>query len=248
MNQSPETTNSNPFTKPGFIIAAALVIALIAATIVIFLLPKNQDNAQPTPAETSSTSVAIPSISTGTNESVCGLPSSSDTALGTAPKSNWELVGRMATPTDPATAGPGLTDNDGFRSCFANSPTGALYAASNVIALGSSPEQDELKLADRLLVPGPGRDAAMKSAGRLPSPTSSSDSAQIRGFLLKSYSASEADVDLAVELPNGALVHSVLSLRWVDGDWKVKAADDGQIFSSTSQLSDLSGFLLWSGV
>ncbi len=51
MSQSTEsTTESNPFTKPGFIIAAALVVALIAAAVVIFLLPKGQDNAQPAPA------------------------------------------------------------------------------------------------------------------------------------------------------------------------------------------------------
>ena len=31
-------TERNPFTKPGFVISAALVIALIAAVIVIFLL------------------------------------------------------------------------------------------------------------------------------------------------------------------------------------------------------------------
>ena len=51
MSQSTEsTTESNPFTKPGFIIAAALVVALIAAAVVIFLLPKGQDTAQPAPA------------------------------------------------------------------------------------------------------------------------------------------------------------------------------------------------------
>jgi hypothetical protein len=34
----------------------------------------------------------------------------------------------------------------------------------------------------------------------------------------------------------------------MDGDWKVKPADDGVTFSGVSQLSDLSGFILWSGV
>lgn len=243
-------TERNPFTKPGFVISAALVVALIAAVIVIFLLPKGDGGAQqPAPSTPESNSAAASTPSNAASSSICGLPSTSETALGTAPESNWELVGRMATPTDPATFGPGVTDSDGFRSCFAHSPTGALYAAANVIALGSSTEQDELKLADKLLVPGPGRDAAIKDAeNRSPSSATGTDSAQIRGFLIKSYSATEADVDLALELPNGALAHSVLSLRWVDGDWKVKAADDGQIFNGTSQLSSLSGFIFWSGV
>jgi hypothetical protein len=250
MSQSTEsTTESNPFTKPGFIIAAALVVALIAATIVIFLLPKGQGNAQPAPAASPDSTSAAPTKSAdAAGKSICGLPSGTETALGTAPKSKWELVGKMAAPTDPKTFGPGVTDGDGFRSCFANSPTGALYAAANMIALGSSGTQDELKLAENFLVPGPGRDAAIKAAKTRTSTAGSGETAQVSGFLINSYSPTEADVDLAIKLPNGALAHSVLSLRWVAGDWKVKASDDGQIFNGVAQLSDLSGFILWSGV
>lgn len=250
MSESTESsTERSPFTKPGFIISAALVIALIAAVIVIFFLPKGDSTAQPAPAPSSAGASSAPSKSAGTaGKSICGLPSSTETALGTAPKSKWELVGKMATPTDPKTFGPGVTDGDGFRSCFANSPTGALYAAANMIALGSSGTQDELKLADKLLVPGPGRDAAITEAKTRTSTAGSGETAQVSGFLLKSYSPAEADVDLAIKLPNGALAHSVLSLRWVAGDWKVKASDDGQIFNDVAQLSDLSGFILWSGV
>ena len=88
MSQSTEsTTESNPFTKPGFIIAAALVVALIAAAVVIFLLPKGQGNAQPAPAESSSAAAASPSASAVAGKSVCGLPASAETALGKAPAS-----------------------------------------------------------------------------------------------------------------------------------------------------------------
>ncbi|GAC1528636.1 MAG: hypothetical protein NVS2B16_36270 [Chloroflexota bacterium] len=251
MSQSTEsTTESNPFTKPGFIIAAALVVALIAATIVIFLLPKGRGNAQPGPtASPDTTSTAPTKAADATGESICGLPSSTDTALGTAPKSKWELVGKMAIPTDPKTSGPGLTDSDGFRSCFAHSPTGALYSAMNVGALGSAGSPPlEVKLADKLLVPGKGRDAAMKEAASSTASSGSATTIQVRGFSLKSYTASEANVDLAFETNSGVLVHTILSMRWMDGDWKVKPADDGVTFSSVAQLSDLSGFILWSGV
>ena len=241
---TPSGTEQNPFTRPGFIISAALVLALIAAVAVIFFLPQDGSTAQPDPA-----APAAPATSADpAGKSICGLPSSTETALGAAPDSTWELVGKMAAPTDPTTIGPGTTDEDGFRSCFAHTPTGALYAAANIVALGSSPDQDEFKLADQLLVPGTGRDTAMKNAQTRTTATGSGETAQIRGFLLKSYSPAEADVDLAVELPNGALAHSVLSLRWLDGDWKVKAADDGQVFNGVAQLSDLSGFIAWSGV
>ena len=252
MDQSTEsTTESNPFTKPGFIIAAALVLALIAAAVVIFLLPKGQGNAQqaPAPPANSGSAEASPSVSSVADKSVCGLSGSSETTLGSAPKSKWELVGRMATPTDPETFGPGVTDESGFRSCFAHSPTGALYAAMNVAALGSTGSPELVaKLADRLLVPGTGRDAAMQEASANVSSAGNNTTIQVRGFIIKSYTPSEADIDLAFETNNGALGHSTLSMRWIDGDWKVKPADDGVTFSSVSQLHDLSGFVLWSGV
>ncbi|MDR6688294.1 hypothetical protein J2Y41_003880 [Arthrobacter sp. 1088] len=249
MSQSTEsTTESNPFTKPGFIIAAALVIALIAATVVIFLVPKGQGNAQPAPTESSSSATAKASGSAEPGKSVCGLRAGTEKSLGSAPTSKWELVGRMATPTDPKTFGPGVTDDSGFRSCFAQSPTGALYAAMNVAALGSTGSREIVaKLADKLLVPGTGRDNAMREAAATPVSLSAA-SIQVRGFLIKSYTPSESNVDLAFETNSGALAHLTLSMRWIDGDWKVMPADDGKTYSGPSQIRDLSGFILWSGV
>lgn len=248
MSQSTEsTTESNPFTRPGFIVAAALVVALVAAGIVIFLLPKGQSNAEPAPA-TSSTATASPIASSDGGKSICGLPSSSETSLGAAPSSKWELVGKMATPTDPA-VGPGKTDANGFRSCFAHSPTGSLYAAMNVVALGSSGSAElEQKLADKLLVPGAGRDAAMRQVSAGSRTTGPSTPIQVRGFLIKSYTPDEANVDLAFETDKGALGRTTLSMRWMDGDWKVKPADDGTTYIGATQIRDLSGLILWSGV
>lgn len=249
MSESTESTNeTNPFTKPGFIIAAALVVALIAATLVIFLIiPNGNEEATPQPSQASTGSASPTPTATAAGKSICGLVGSTATALGSAPKTTWSLVGRMAAPTDPKTHGPGITDADGFRSCFAQSPTGALYAAVNIVALGSS-SQSAVKIAENLLVPGPGRDAAITDARNTPSSAPGSQSAQIKGFILKAYSPSEADVDLAIQLDTGALAHTVISLRWVGGDWKIKAADDGEIFTGTAQISDLGSFITWSGV
>jgi hypothetical protein len=251
MSESTQSsTERSPFTKPGFIISAALVVALFAAVVVIFFLPKADSTAQPAPASSAAGASSAPSKSAdAAGKSVCGLPSSTETALGAAPKSKWELVGKMAAPTDPKTFGPGLTDDSGFRSCFAHSPTGALYAAMNAAALGSSGAAElEMKLADKLLVPGAGRDAAMRETKAGTSSSGNNTTIQVQGFLLRSYTAAEATVDLAFKTDTGALGHSTLSMRWMDGDWKVKPTDDGVTFSNVSQLRDLSGFILWAGI
>lgn len=256
MSQSPDSSpESNPFTKPGFIISAGLVVALIAAVVVIFLLPNGENSAQSAPVSPpgSNSGSGTPGPSNlenpnATEKSVCGLPATDELALGTAPTSSWELVDRMATPTDPETVGPGVTEENGFRSCFANSPSGALYAAMNVVALGSSGSPDlMMKMSDELLVPGAGRDAAIKDTSTAVE-SSGESSIQVRGFIIKSYTPAEANLDLAFETSEGALARVTMSLRWVDGDWKVNPADDGTPWNGMSQISDLSGFLLWSGV
>lgn len=244
MSQSTEsTTESNPFTKPGFIIAAALVVALIAATIVIFLLPKGQGNAQPAPApaESSSTAEASPSASAA-GESICGLPATSETALGSAPETKWELVGTMAAPTDPK-VGPGKTDDQGIRSCFAHTPTGALYAAVNLWALGSDPSK-ERAIAEQLAAKGPGRDAGIKAPQT--AVPASSVKIQIAGFNV-SYTANQAVVELAFKADNGALASVRTTLLWQDGDWKGVVADNGAPLEEPRQIRDLSSFIPWSG-
>jgi hypothetical protein len=246
LSQSTEsTTESNPFTKPGFIIAAALVVALIAATVVIFLLPKGQGNAQPAPTESSSPATANPSGTAAAGKSVCGLPASQETALGTAPKSKWDLVGTMAVPTDPSTAGPGIEGKDGLRSCFAQSPTGALYATANIWAASFNGYAKQVYL--ELAADSPTRDKAVKAINEGKDVGGgSSPKLQIAGFIIHSYTPTAAVVELAFKTEDGGYGALSTSLLWESGDWKLDmpAAGGGTV----RQISDLSSFISWTGV
>jgi hypothetical protein len=148
----------------------------------------------------------------------------------------------MAAPTDPK-IGPGKTDDQGIRSCFAHTPTGALYAAVNLWALGSDPSK-ERAIADQLAVKGPGRDAGMK-APQTAAPASSVK-VQIAGFNV-SYTANQAVVELAFKADTGALASVRTTLLWQDGDWKGVVADNGAPLEEPRQIRDLSGFIPWSG-
>lgn len=103
-------------------------------------------------------------------------------------------------------------------------------------------------MTDKLLVPGPGREAAMKQVTTPAASGGDGISIQFRGFLLKSYSPTKANVDIAIEASNGVLGHAVLPLEWTDGDWKLVVSDSGEMVNDFSQLSDLSSFIAWSGV
>lgn len=247
MSQSTEsTTESNPFTKPGFILAAALVVALIAAALVIFLLPKGQDNthAAPPPAESGSPATSSPSASAMAGKSVCGLPGSKDTALGAAPKSKWELLGSMAVPTDPSTAGPGTVGTDGLRSCFAQSPTGALYSTANIWAASFNGYAKQVYL--KLAADSPTRDKAVQAIQEGKDVGGTSPKVQFAGFIIHSYTPTAAVVELAFKSADGGYGAISTSLLWEGGDWKLDMPAAGG--SAVRQISDLSSFIPWAGV
>lgn len=154
-------------------------------------------------------------------------------------------------PPAPDTAGPGVVDADGFRSCFAQTPTGALFAAANLVGLGSTEDVEiQRKMMEQLVVPSVGQEAALEDLDeRASSSSSSSDnSIQMSGFQLLSYTDEAANIDIAFTTENGAIGHAVIPLRWVDGDWKTEIADNGQLLNEPTQLNDLNNYIPWSGV
>jgi len=238
------STPRNPYTRPGFIVAAVVVAAVVAAAIVV-LTSGFLSGPAPTPtvSETPSEDVDEPSAA---DRSVCGLDGfERSSSLDAAPENDWELVGTVAAPTSPA-SGPGVIDDDGFRSCFAHTAEGALFAAVNFGALGT-----DATLASRMLelvADGPGRDAVADAiassggAGGL-----SGLRAQVAGFRIGAYDGDAATVDLAMNYNDGRLISVPLKLIWETGDWKVVFTDAGELPLQPAALSNLGGYIPWAG-
>lgn len=234
------TQPGNPFTSRGFI-AAAIVIGVILLAAVIVLVTSLTAPHSPVAKPTSSPSGPVAS---GDNKSVCGLPGfETESSLTAAPDTKWELVGTVAAPTAPK-VGPGKVDSDGFRTCFAHTAEGALFAAINYIALGS-----DSRNADRmpqLFIPGPGVDIALKAGGG----STANSRLQVAGFKVNSYSAEDATIDVvwSVTSSGGQLVSFPTVLRWDKGDWKIVLNDDGQPPFAAAPLQSLGGYIPWAGV
>jgi hypothetical protein len=235
------TDPQSPFRSRGFVVAAIVVGAIALAAIVVLvtsLLRGGDNTADPTPAPTSSTS----SEPGGAEPSVCGLEGFEESnSLTAAPNNQWELVGTMAAPVDER-SGPGQTDSAGFRSCFAHTGEGALFAAVNFVATGT-----DATLGPRLVelvAPGPGRDILEQesSGGNV-----SNLRAQVAGYKVASYSGEAATIDLALYYSSGQLVSVPLKLVWVEGDWKVEMTDAGELPLAPAQLENLGGYTPWSG-
>ncbi len=215
------------------------VVGVIAALGLILTVVGLVGGGQPsTPA------VAAPSAAVDAQDpSVCGL---TDVVLsGTVdepPPAQWSLVGTIAAPTVEG-QGPGVVDDDNFRSCFAHTPTGAVVAAANLAAMGSYPPVRS-RFYREAIAPGPGRDALAAK----PAPQGASDGVrlQVAGFQVLRYTGEQADIDLAFRSNTGQLFGFTLYLSWAEGDWKARMADDGSDLTSISPITDLSGYVAWS--
>lgn len=174
--------------------------------------------------------------------SVCGLPEVAlSGTVDAAPAATWSMVGTIAAPTVDG-QGPGVADDDGFRSCFAHTPTGAVVAAANLAAMGSyAPLRHRFNR--EAIAPGPGRDAGLTE------PTTHAGSTGVRyefeGFRLLRYSPAQADVDLALRTTTGSTFAATVYLAWAEGDWKARIADDGSDLSEVSPISSLAGYVAW---
>uniref|UniRef100_UPI003D31E9D4 hypothetical protein n=1 Tax=Agromyces sp. GXS1127 TaxID=3424181 RepID=UPI003D31E9D4 len=178
------------------------------------------------------------------DKSVCGLSGfETESSLTAAPDNDWELVGTMAAPVDKTGAGPGSIEDDGFRSCYAHTAEGSLFAAVNFLAIGT-----DATLRPRLVdavQEGPGRDSleeAAQNAGE-----TSSSRGQVAGFKIGAYDGSSATVDLAINYSDGQLVSLPLKLTWEDGDWKMVVSETGGLPLAPAALQNLGGYIPWAG-
>ncbi|MFF2317784.1 hypothetical protein ACFVTE_16120 [Arthrobacter sp. NPDC058097] len=241
MTEPTMNEDQNPLTKPKFIISAVVVAIIAALGIILALLPKGGGNPAAEPSNSGS-----PTASTQPSQeaaaSICGLPSGDQAKPATAPAdTKWELVGKIAAPTSPTQFGPGKTEANGLRSCFAHSPTGALYAGANMIVLGSSGRPD--LLAQYLVAEGPERDKMLSEP-----PTSAPTTApfQIAGYKVVDYTGDRAVIEYGLTAANGSVGSVPVAVQWQGGDWKWVLPASGM--AEARQLSDLNGFISWAGV
>ncbi|MFP3460095.1 hypothetical protein R5O87_04510 [Arthrobacter globiformis] len=240
MTEPTMNEDQNPLTKPKFIISAVVVALIVALGIILALLPRGGGTSTAEPSNPGSTTTSTQSSEAAA--SVCGLPPGDQTKPATTPTdTKWELVGKIAAPTAPMQYGPGKTEANGLRSCFAHSPTGALYAAANMTALSAAGKAN--LVYEQLALPSPERDAVLKSS---PSAAPSSVTAQLAGFTFRSYDADRAVIDLAFKGANGTFVSIPVPLQWYAGDWKFVVPATGD--TGARQITDLGGYIEWSGV
>ena len=257
----------SPFTRPGFVMAAVLIAIIVILGLVLAIVnstgdddaPPGATSASPTeettaPDEEPSETAVPPVLTNPADLSTCGLEGLElNGTLTAAPEVEWALLGTTAIPSS-ATAGPGVTRDDGLRACFQHTPEGALLAAANYFAMSST--DDTLKvLFEENVLEGPGRDAFLvliaedeaSDAGTSGNSGAVEVRVQIQGFKVLYYDGSSATIDIAFRGSNGVLAAQAYQLEWDSGDWKMVVRDDGTPTTPVSTLSSLADYVTWSG-
>lgn len=247
---------------PGFVASAILLGAVLLCGVLLVVtgfgaspLPRATGAAShplPTtggtsPAATRSSGVSSSSppvvSSTGSRRvDGCGATDAGDGLPLTAPRgAQWVVYRRTVVPQHPA-AGPARIDPDGFRHCFAHSPTGAVYAAYNAVA-SLSDTATLTATTKRLLFPGSDRDRLLASA-----PPGEAEPVELAGFRVVDTSRDRFTVALAMRVDE-TLASGTFTMVWYDGDWRMVPPGPGQQLGAPyAELRDLTGFVPWGGL
>jgi hypothetical protein len=209
-----------------------------------------QAGADPGAAQPAGEAVARPGGSTSTASGTanrCGLPDGDQsTPSDQPPKADgWEVSRRVVVPRSSA-YGPAKTDSDGFRRCFAHSPTGAVYAAYNVIA-ALADQTKIIPTVTKLMAPGRDTDLLFQEM-RKETADEASTPVQIAGYRVVDADRDRVTIMLAMPVQT-EFMSATFTLTWQAGDWRlVPPPDAGTVGTPYSQHHNLNDFVAWSGV
>ncbi|MEU4196563.1 hypothetical protein AB0E69_31975 [Kribbella sp. NPDC026611] len=258
----------------GFVAGGIVIGAVLICLLVWFLA---RDNADPSaqPSENQSTSVPSEPESTGEPSGPPATPET-QVPLGTKtpkptppplhngtggchdarpnqqvpqlapPAVSWQFDGDMLIPLQ-AEAGPAETSPSGVRSCFAKSPTGAVFAAMVLLGQLANQQVAEDVLQARVL-PGPGREKALAQARDTSTPPTPIG-VQFAGFKVIDYYGNRAVIQVAAKINEQAVAALPVTMQWTKGDWKAVLQPDGSFNGQVKPdvLQTMDGYVKFSG-
>jgi hypothetical protein len=226
----------SPFKSPSFVASAVFVgaLVLLAIGMSLWILTKEEQQGDARPPVTASSSSPVKG---------CPAAWSSATDMSSVSEPVWEMVGTVAAPTLRA-VGPARIEKDGYRSCFAPSPAGAVFAAANYVAIGSGLPELGAKLASTATAPGLGRDAATRGSVEGGASTDRAASIQIAAYQL-TFGGTTADVTIVVRSTDGDYAAGTLAMKWVADDWKIVVDPTTGQMTSVRPIQNLGGFIPW---
>lgn len=210
-------------------VGSAIVVGILVVIGVFVLIPKGGTNTAG--GGGGGTSTTAPKPSATSHGSGCDVPAGSQAIPKAAPSDvKWAAAYGNSWPTSEA-AGPTVVKGQ-VGTCFAHSPTGAAFAAVNILQTSRVLDNDQVKKVLRTqYVQNQGLNATETVAQQKLFPVAPADRAWGReiGFNVQSYTPERATITLVENYPQrGQLTGNNVTVVWQDGDWKIELQPDGQ--------------------
>lgn len=222
----------------------ALVVLVVVVAIVLGLMDPVKPGGSPAPRDTQAAPAptAVPTVDDGT----CHVPAG-DTSLRPKlpPDLRWEADQGITWPVS-ASVGP-TKIKDGFPVCFARSPLGAAMfgvTVTNEQFRGHTP----LELLRFYTVDSPGKEIGLKQGGTgATAAEMAAAGITPAGFITDSFTPDEAHVTLVLTSPKSSTGYMGLpyTFAWVDGDWRLKVLDTGNLFAGSPSAPVKGQFVEW---
>lgn len=234
--------SERPKGRATFIASAAVVALIVVFGIVVGIVLAVRGSGGGAPEAAATPTAKGSTAPASTAKSACGgqVAYTRSGALTSAPVTSWKAWG----PTQLATsksAGPSR-DEDGYRSCFARTQEGVLFAAFDA-AQYCSDSTVAPAAAGYFTAKGPGKSAAVAQAKSNGPCTPSAP--LIQGFRMTSYDGTTATIYFAASTAQGQLGAVGIQMRWEDGDWRVVADAEGHSTVASTALSSTAGYVTW---
>lgn len=204
---------------------AAAVLVLVLLGLVWVLVGGNSSTpaAGPTRTVTASPTPSVPGSelppAATPNKAAaagCNVPGANSTVPTAAISVTWQAVGGIVVPVSPS-VGPKVITGKGntLRSCYQQSPAGAVLAAMNIAGAGTTSNAHQVIREG--FTPGPGREEAQQQPA-------DAGGGSIAGFQAQACTQRACLVKILFAV-QGVFVEQTMPMIWVGNDWKV----DGQV-------------------
>jgi len=248
---SDTSESKNPFNKWWFI-SGGLVLVIAAALVWILVIgpgtANNNNDALPEPGNSSSALPEEPTSSTKPTELAggeCDLDDSDQEIPTVGPEADWVEYGPVRAPTS-TTAGPAVQEGLVW-SCFAHTPTGALFASA--YAAWALAWNDYEKVAAQNVVQNSAVGPWLAERGEMPEASVKPGSAPgIAGFRFESYEGDSATVQIGIRFGADERMSRVY-LVWDSeaDDWKIDLSK-GDPATITNEVTSIQNFTPWEEV
>jgi hypothetical protein len=185
-----QTPASNPFNR-WWIVSVLFIVGIAVAIVLVVVLGRGADDgAAPAPSATSEES-AQPAETEFPTDSGCDVDDADQDIPTTGPEAEWVAERYFFYPTSTAY---GPVDSDGLWGCFAQSPTGALFAAANAVTVVS--REDFADVVEANADDESGGAQFIAQTEDMPREQSAGRVAQIRGFTFTEVEPERVTVQL----------------------------------------------------